>query len=173
LERENYLESLYQQLLKMDKAQKVDVSVVDVINELIQACKSSEKFWMENEDISIEDAFLLFHVSRNIRLIFGKMKERFRLAEEKHENPQIVTDSLRIFPILNSLCYTVFSLKTVRVNSETISMVGQKLRLLRKMALEASMFPSPEEELKELDKTELKKCFTKFTDGLQAIFGEI
>lgn len=170
MEKEDHLESLYHQLTKMDETQKVDVSVVDVINELIQASKSSEEFWIKSEGVSVEDAFLLFHASRNIRLIFEKMEERFSLAEEKHENPQVVTDSLRIFPLLNSLCYTVFSLKKMRINSGTISMVSQKLRLLRKMALETSMFPSPEEELKELDKIELRKRFTKFADALQAMF---
>jgi hypothetical protein len=157
----------------MDECQKVDISVVDVINNLIKTCTNSEEFWMKNEDVPVEYAFLLFHASRNIRLIFEKMKERFICAEKKHENPQVVTDSLRIFPLLNSLCYTVFSLRKIRLNSKSILMVSQRLRLLRKMALETSMFPSPEEELKELDRAQLRKRFRKFADNLQAMFVEI
>lgn len=173
MEKTSYLELLYHQLDKMNEHQKVDVSVVETIDKIIKVCQDTEEFWMTNESIPIENAFLLYHASRNVRLVFEKMKERFIVAEEKHENPGVVTDSLKMFPLLNSLCYAVFSLRTMRINSESMSIISQRLRLLRKMALETSMFPSPEEELKELDKSKLKKCFKKFTNSLQAMFVEI
>lgn len=173
MEKGNSFTILVQRLETMEETKEVDISVVEILDKLIEDCKESEKFWIKKGGIAIEKSFLLYHASRNSRLILEKMKERFVLAGKKHENPRIISDSLALVPLLSELCFILFSLRKRRITSELYGVVSQRVRLLRNAAYNVSMLPSPEEEMKGLDRTRLEKRFNRFADTLQAMFVEI
>lgn len=172
MERENALTSLYNQLVITQETGKVDKSIFDIFDAVIEDCKKAEEFWMERKEIPIESAFLLYHSSRNSRLIVEKMKTRFLMAEEKKENPKVAEDSLFVFPYLNELCFLLSSFEEKNVTPELKTIISQKLGALRSVASTYLMLPSPEEEMIELNKKELRKCFLNLSKTLQAMFGE-
>lgn len=170
LKKSNLLGELSEQLQKMEKAGKVDVSIVNTLDKLIDVCQSTENFWRDDEKVTIQSSFLLYHASRNARIIIKKMKQRFIEAEEKHENPAVLHESLAIIPSLSELCATVSSLTTQTLTNELVNIVSEKLEYLRDIAFVHSLLPTPEEEMEELDKNRLKKRFGQFADTLQAMF---
>ena len=151
---------------------KTDKSIFGIFDTIIEHCKKAEEFWIERKDIPVESAFLLYHSTRNSRLILEKMKDRFLLAEEKKENPKVAEDSLFVFPYLNELCFLTSSLKEKNVTPKLKIVISQKLEALRSVASTYSMLPSPEEEIKGLDRKEMRKCFLNLSQSLQAMFGE-
>lgn len=172
LEKIDSFTNLFHQLEIMEKSRKVDLSVIGVLDGLVEDCRRMEKFWIENEQIPVEDSYLLYHATRNSRLIFGKMKERFVLASEKHENPKVIEDSLMVAPLLGELHSTVVSLMNRVVTPELQFLISHRLRLLRNIASNVSMLPSPEEEMKGIDRRKLKRRFNRFTNTLQAMLVE-
>jgi len=170
---ENTFEILFQKLQDMEESQKIDLSVVDLINSLIENCKDDEKFWVKNEKIPLEVSFLLYHSTRNARLVLEKMKDRFLKAEEKHENPKIVSDSITVMPALATLCNIIFSLKGKTITPEIQSFVLKRLKALRSTADEANLLPSPEEEMKTVNRRKLKGRFNRFANTLRAMLVEV
>lgn len=157
----------------MEKSRKVDVSVINTLDSLIESCEKIEQSWIENKEIPIKSSFLLYHASRNSRLVLEKMKERFITASEIYENPGIINDSMLVVPILNGLCDLIFSLTKRAITPEMHSFVSKRLRLLRNTASNVSLLPSPEEEIKGVDRRKLKRRFSRFADTLQAMFIEV
>lgn len=112
MEEKGHFAILSEQLQKMERVDEVDISVVDTLNKMIEDCRLRERFWIENEGKPVDLAFLLYHASRNSRIILEKMKQRFFEAKEKHENPRVIGDSLVIMPFLSELCFTIsYSMK--------------------------------------------------------------
>lgn len=157
---------------KMEDSKKVDPAVIGVLDKLIESCKEIQKYWVEREDLPIEDSFILYHASRNSRLVLEKMKKRFLLAEERHENPEVIDDSLLMLPHLSELCSIVSFFTKRELTPESRLLISQRLRLLRDSASNVSMLPSPEEEKKGLNREKLKRRFDRFTNTLQAMFFE-
>ena len=157
---------------KMEDSKTVDPTVIGVLDELIESCEEAQRYWVEREELPIEDSFILYHASRNSRLVLEKMKERFLSAEERHENPEVIGDSLLVLPHLSELCSIVSFLTKRELTPESRLLISQRLRLLRNAASNVSMLPSPEEEKQGLDRKKLKRRFDRFTSTLQAIFLE-
>jgi hypothetical protein len=97
------------------------------------------------------------------------MKQRFIEAEEKHENPAIVHESVAMIPSLSELCVTISSLTKQTLTKDLVDIISQKVGYLRDVAFANSLLPTPEEEMQELDKNRLKKRFGQFADTLQAM----
>jgi len=164
---------LFQQLDDMKKAQKVDISIVNTLDKLIENCKGIEQFWIKNEKIPIENSFLLYHALRNSRLVFEKMKTRFIKANKTHENPKIVEDSILVLPMLSELCNVIFALREREITPEICSFISRRLKSLRNIASHVSLLPSPSEEIKSVNRRKLMNRFSQLTDTLQGIFGEV
>lgn len=169
LEKNNLLEELSNQLQKMEKVEKVDPVVVNTFEKLIDTCYSTENFWRDNEKESIQSSFMLYHASRNIRIILQKMKQRFIEAKEKHENPAIIHESVAVIPSLSELCVTISSLTKQTLTKDLVDIISQKVGYLRDVAFANSLLPTPEEEIQELDRNRLKRRFGQFADTLQAM----
>jgi hypothetical protein len=172
LEKKDNFTVLIEKLEKMEQLQKVDVSVVEILDELIKECKATEHFWIENENVPIDTSFLLYHSTRNSRLVLEKMKNRFIMAAKKGENPHVISDSIEIVPIVSELYEATLSLKERPITPEVLSFISNRLKLLRNVAYKVSMLPSPEEEIAEVDKAKVKKRFSRFAETLQAMFIE-
>lgn len=165
-------ESVYEQLSKMEEEKIIDISIVKHFDELIQDLKMQEQFWVDNRKVPIEDTFVIYHASRNSRLILEKMKNKFLVAEQKQANPKVIEDSLRVMPNLLELYATISPLVEKPITPEIRSLVLERLRAVKNIATEASMIPSFEEETKGVDPKLVKKQFANLTDTLQAIFSE-
>lgn len=169
LEKTSLLEALSNELQEMEKVGKVNLAVVNTIDKLVEACYSTESFWRDNEKIPIQSSFMLYHASRNVRIVLQKMKQRFIEAEEKHENPTVVHESLAVIPSLGELCATLSSLTKQTLTKDMVGIISQRVGYLRDTAFVNSLLPEPEEEMKELDKNRLKKRFGEFANTLQAM----
>jgi hypothetical protein len=170
LENINLLKELSDQLQEMEKVRKVDKTVLKTIDKLLEGCHSTESFWRDNKKESVQNSFMLYHASRNVRIILQKMKQRFLEAEEKHENPVVVEDSIAIIPTLSEVCVTISSLVKQTLTKDLVKMVSEKVQYLRDVALANSLLPTPEEEIQELDEKRLKKRFSEFAGTLQAMY---
>jgi hypothetical protein len=167
----NSFDDLFKQLQEMETAGKVNLSILGTIDKLIDSCNATENFWRDNKQVMIQQSFSLYHASRNSRIILKKMKKRFIEAEEKHENPSVVHDSLNILPQLSELYATLSSLTKQTLNKQLVDNVSEKVDYLRDVAYLNNMLPTPEEEIEELDQKHLKKRFTEFASTLQAMYG--
>lgn len=172
LEKKDNFVILIEKLEKMEQLQKVDLSIIEILDELIRNCKETENFWVESENLPVDTSFLLYHSTRNSRLVLERMKNRFISAVEKNENPHIISDAIQIAPLVIELCEMAFSLKKRPITPEVLSFISNRLKLLRNTAYKLSMMPSPEEEIAEIDKKKFKKRFSRFAEALQAMFIE-
>lgn len=170
LEKQNPLNELTAQLQKMEESSIVDLAVLKTLDELIDSCHSAESFWKDNKKVSIQDSFWIYHASRNVRIILEKMKKRFTEAEEKHENPAVVHESIAVIPPLSEICASIFFLTERAPTKELVNMLSEKVAYLRETAYINSLLPTPEEEMKELDKKRLQNRFDQFANTLQAMF---
>jgi len=170
LEKTSLLKELSDRLQKMERAAEVDRTVLNTLDKLIDACYSTESFWRDNKKESVQSSFMLYHASRNARIILQRMKQRFIEAEEKHQNPLVIEESIAIIPPLSELCVTISSLVKQTLTKDLVNMVSEKVQYLREVAFANSLLPTPEEEMQELDEKRLKKRFGEFADTLQAMF---
>jgi hypothetical protein len=168
LEKHAPLNELVAHLQKMEESSKVDLAVLKPLDELIGNCRSMEDFWKKDQRVPIQDAFLVYHASRNIRIVLNKMRKRFVEAEEKHENPAVVDESIAVIPPLSELCELIYLMKSKVPTKEMLGLLSAKVEYLRETASFNSLLPTPEEEIQELDKKRLHKCFDEFANTLRA-----
>ncbi|MBA7599257.1 hypothetical protein ES703_06287 [subsurface metagenome] len=172
LETFDIFDKIYALLEQMQSTAKVDLSIVDKFDVLIGQSKKFERFWTTNKRASIEDAFILFHASRNSRLVLEKAKARFLSAVKEHSNPSVIHDFVRVMPALCDLHGTLTTLQKKPISPEIRSLVSKRLRVMRGIAIDTSMLPSYKEEVKDLNLEELKKQFIHLAETVRGIFFE-
>lgn len=169
MEKETSLVALSEQVSRVEETGKIDPSIFETFDSAIVSCKRDEEFWVSNEEVSTKASFVLYHASRNSRIILEKMKKGFEEALGEKENPTVAVHSLRILPDLNGICDLITSLKKDTISSNMVTFIMNRVRGLRNIAREVNMLPSPEEEIQKVDKKMLKKHFGHFMDSLQEI----
>src|SRR6267143_1098253 len=155
----------------MDKARKVDESVVGKLDELADSLSRSEVFWLNNNDAKPVDAFMLFHAFRNLHGISLEAKSRFAVAIAKHENPRTVDDAMKVFPSVFSLFATVKSLEGQPLTPGLRSMIVSRIQMLRGTAAGANMLPS-EGENKGTSQPEIREQARALAETAQEILSE-
>jgi hypothetical protein len=165
-------ESAYEQLSIMENEKKVDLSILKIFGDLNKSFIDIEKQWKISEDIPIGEAFLLFHSIRNCRSILEKMAYKFIRAKEMQQNPRVVYSALLVLPQINDVYNLVDTIGKSKISELSLNMLRQKLRMLRDVADNNSMLPSPSEELKGVLKGELRKKFQIVVEDLQATICE-
>ena len=158
---------LASKLGEMQTSRKVDLSSLDLMKNAIAKSTEREQYWLSNRDIAPQSAFVLFHASRNSRMVLEKMRERFAHALEKHENPKVVDDAMIVFPELSEVCGYIDSLQGVEITMDLLQFVRRKVRNLRNTAQKAEMWPSFEEETKTVSKAELAKELSSVAEDLR------
>ena len=158
---------LASKLGEMQTSRKVDLSSLDLMKNAIAKSTEREQYWLSNRDIAPQSAFVLFHASRNSRMVLEKMRERFAHALEKHENPKVVDDAMIVFPELSEVCGYIDSLQSVEITADLLYFVRRKVRNLRNTAQKAEMWPSFEEETKTVSKAELAKELSSVAEDLR------
>jgi len=168
MEKKNACDVLSTKLEEMQASNKIDTTVISVIGAIVDECKSREKSWVSNTEIPPQVAFVLYHASRNTRMIFGKMHNRFIHASELHENPKVVGETAIVFPELLEMCNLLDSLKTSEITQEMVGFLRRRVRNLRNTAQKVSMFPTIQEETESINKDDLAKEFAELASHLKA-----
>jgi len=167
MERKDACEALSTSLEMMGASRKIDPETIGIIDTIVEECRNKEEFWLSNSKVPPTTAFTLYHASRNARIIFTKMRNRFTYAHERHENPGVINDATLVFPYLCDIFNILDSLKERHVTSEVLKFIKKRVRTLRNTAEKASMLPTIEEEVKTVDKQELTKEFEELAADLR------
>jgi len=130
---------------------RVDSRVVEKLDVLAQQAKERERSWLKSRAVPRDDAFVLYHSWRNMRLVLFKMKSRVESASTMHENPKVATDSLQVIPCLVGVFSALHCAEAETIDESGKLELLERIRTLRSVASEASMLPSLEEELAEMD----------------------
>jgi len=154
-------------LEKMEAEGKVDLGIVDKLDALAEEGRRLENFWGTAKSVGITDAFVLFHASRNSRLVVEKLRSRLIAADGADENPSVLADAAKVIPPLHTLFLTLTFLKEKPITPNPISLVSGRLRTMRAIAAGASMLPSIGEEIQGLERQYVKERFKIFTRGVR------
>lgn len=168
MEKENACGILSTKMEVMQASRKVDTTAISTLETVVEECKGKEKFWVSRKEISPSTAFVLYHASRNTRLIFEKMRNRFAQASELQANPKVVDDASTVFPELYEMYSLLKSLEKIEVKSEMLEYIRRRVRNLRNTAQKVSMLPTTEEEIESVDKNELARELADLANDLRA-----
>lgn len=167
MENMNACNVLSSELEVMRVAREINITVTNTIAKVVAECKDREKFWISNTTIPSQVAFTFYHASRNVRIIFEKMHDRFVQALERHENPKVVDQASIVFPELSEMCDLLDSLGKGKITSEMIEFIKKRVRILRNTAQKVGMLPTIEEETKAVNKEELLQELGELADHLR------
>lgn len=165
--RDSYI-ILSEELEAMQVSRKITSSAIPTIGTVVEDCKNREKFWISNTEVTPQVAFVLYHTSRNTRIIFQKMHTKFVRASELHLNPEVVDQATTVFPELLEMCNLLDSLREKEITPEMIDFLRRRVRSLRNTARKAEMLPTIEDELQAVDKGELSQEFKELADHLRS-----
>jgi len=84
----------------MEASGRVNLSILGLFDRLIAIARNKEDEWEEREDVSRADAFAIYHLWRNLRLVLLKVKNRFQEAHSRHQNPEVALQTLELLPTL-------------------------------------------------------------------------
>ena len=147
----------------MEDKGAVDSSFIRKIETLDADFTKMKQYWVEQRIVSAGSAFIFYSAMHNTNLVLSKMKERFKKAKEIGDNPKIACDSLLVMPIISEVYQ-----KTTRAVSEKQNLnpflPNEMLTLvstLRATAKLASLLPTIDEEVKKIDKIQLKETATE------------
>ncbi len=155
------LSAIEEMLADMEKAGKVNLEILTQFDRLIDIAQTQEAFWEKKTDVRRSDAFIVFHLWRNSRLILTKAKERFHEAVVRHENPRVVLETLEFLPTL----VTTFGMLSGNPMDYGNRLYEQS-RLLRSIAARVDMLPDLKQEIADADTRELKRGISKFSETL-------
>jgi hypothetical protein len=165
-------DSVYKKLEEMENEGKVDLSIIKEIDILIGQFKRFEQVWIESKRIKVEDAFLLYHCSRNSSYVLTKMRTKFLEAEKKHLNPKVAQDAQQIIPTLNALYEIVNQPFEGTLSKEQQMHMIQRLEEMRNIASSISLLPTFQEETKDINMTRYRRHFQGLAELLQANYFE-
>ena len=157
------LSSVEEMLEGMEASGKVNLEIVGLFDSLIGIARRQEDEWERNrKDISRSDAFAVYHLWRNARLILTKVKERFQEAATRHENPTVALQAIELLPALT----TTFGMLSSTVEFDNRLYV--QARILRSVAAKLDMLPDLQQEIADTNSIALKSGIAKFSEALRA-----
>jgi len=165
-----HLDGIVVSLNRMEKEQKVDLSVVPQIEEAIQLLEDSEREITSGPQEDVGTSFLAYHIIRNVRTALQKMKVRFREAKEKGDNPIVAEDSLAIIPILSESYEMAQRYARGPLSQSEESVVIDRIRILRDAMSSTSMVMSEQEEFEEQARTGLEGEWEVLADAVKSSY---
>jgi len=155
----DYINGMRSDLNKMETEGFVDLSFVAKIEKLDSELSRMKQYWIEQKEVSVGYAFIFYSAMHNSNLILSKMRQRFKNAKKTSDNPGVACDSLLIMPIISEVYQ-----KTAQAAEEKEKLnpflPNEMLKLvsaLRTTAKQVGMLPTFHEEVKRIDKNQLKK----------------
>jgi hypothetical protein len=154
-------------LATMIEQEKIDLKIVTQLDALVSFFEEKEKYWKGNKSISPMSAFALYHAWSNLRLIASKMRDRFQMAEKRHENPKTAVDGLRLLPTMLDVFTHLSEVGDRDLTKDEDTATYDGTTELRNIAYHSGMLPSMNEELREVDKKAVIEEFERFATGIQ------
>jgi hypothetical protein len=159
----DYINSMRFDLNRMEVKGAIDSSFIPKIDYVDAKFSRMKRYWVNQKAVSVSSAFVFYSAMHNTNLILGKMKERFVNAKNTIDNPKVACDSLLIMPIISEIYQ-----KTAQAAQEKQKMnpflPTEMLKLvstLRTTAKLASLLPTIDEEVKKIDKDQLRETATE------------
>lgn len=159
----NDINSMRSDLNRMENEGVVDSSFILKIDALDLEFTKLGQHWIDQKEVSVGSAFIFYSATHNTKLVLNKMKERFKNAHKIGDNPSVACDSLLILPIISEVYH-----KTAQAAEEKQKLnpfrPNEMLKLvsaLRTTAKLVGLLPTIDEEIKKIDKSELKKTATE------------
>lgn len=168
MEKKDPCSILSVEIEEMQVSRKISPAAISTIGAIVEECKDREKFWVSDTEIPPQVAFVLYHASRNARMIAEKMHSKFTQASELHENPKVVDETAVVFPELSEMCNLLDSLKKSAITSEMVGFLRRRVRSLRNTAEKVSMLPTIQEEAEAVSKDELARELEELAFHLKA-----
>lgn len=146
-------------LNRMEAEGIVDSSFIPKIDALDLEFTRMKQYWINQKGVPVGSAFVFYMAMHNARLVLSKMKERFKNVNETSDNPAVACDSLLIMPIISEIYQKTAQAaeEKQRLNPFLPNEMLKLVLTLRTTARLARLLPTPDEEVKETDKNQLRK----------------
>jgi hypothetical protein len=154
-----YINGMRADLNEMETKGFVDTAFTSKIDTLDSEFTRMEQYWTAQKEVPVGSAFIFYSAMHNSKLVLNKMKQRFKNAHKIADNPGIACDSLLMLPIISEVYQ-----KTVQAAEEKQRLnpflPHEMLKLvstLRTTAKLVGLLPTLDEELKKIDKNQLRE----------------
>lgn len=154
-----YITGIRSDLNRMEAKGIVDSSFITKIDTLDAEFTRMKQYWIDQKEVSIGSAFIFYSALHNTNLVLSKMKERFKAVRKTGDNPKIACDSLLVIPIISEV-YQKASRAAEEKQRLNPFLPNEMLKLvstLRTAAKLVGLLPTLDEEVKKIDKIQLKK----------------
>jgi hypothetical protein len=148
-------------LTNMVEAEKVDLAVIPRIDALLKFSVDREGVWRNNDSVSPQTAFTVYHTWRNLRLVTAKMRESLLKAEQMRENPEAAIQGLKVLPSMLETFTGMVESEGKELSKEERTAILNRVTDLRNAAYHSDMLPSIEEELQETTMENIVEEFDK------------
>lgn len=155
----DYINGMRSDLNKMEAERFVDPSFVAKIDTVSSELAKMKQYWTNQKAVSVRSAFIFYSAMHNATLILGKMKQRFKNADKTGDNPGVACDSLLIMPIISEVYQKTAQAaeEKQRLNPFLPNEMLKLVSSLRTTAKLVNLLPALDEEVKKVDKNQLKK----------------
>jgi len=155
----NYINNMRSDLNGMETEGSIDSSFTIKIDKLDSEFTKMKQYWIDQKEVSVGSAFIFYSAMHNTKLILTKMKERFKNADKTGDNPGVACDSLLIMPIISEVYQKTAQAaeEKQRLNPFLPNEMLKLVSTLRTTARLVRLLPTPDEEVKETDKNQLRK----------------
>ena len=162
----NSFEILIDKFERMEIDGVIDSSAILELQNAIDNCLKNEEFWIKSEN-HISDSFLMYHATRNNRLIAEKIKERLHFAKNKGDNPKIALDALKILPSMAEIFNLISFMENKKLSQSVVDYISSQSRVLREKAEVVSLLPSIKDESASLDKRKVRSRFNRLVKAVE------
>jgi len=131
----------------MKETGKVDPSIVNSLDRLVNVFKESQEKWLTSRNAKV--GMFLYYAARNATLVVSRMKERFFSSDAVNGNPKIAEESLQVVGLVRELLD--FTQKEKPDESIT-RLIIERVRQLRTAASNAKLVQPQEKELEDVDR---------------------
>jgi hypothetical protein len=154
-----YINDMRADLNRMEAKGIVDPAFVPKIDTIASEITRMEQYWTNQKEVSAGSAFIFYSAMHNTKLVLSKIKQRFKIAHKTGDNPSIACDSLLIMPIISEVYQKTAQAaeEKQRLNPFLPHEMLKLVSTLRTTAKLVGLLPTLNEEVKEVDKNQLRE----------------
>ncbi len=159
--RKQILKEIEDSLNHMEETGKVELSILDKLNNLQEFLKTIKTKWIENSN---SDGFYFYQAARNIELILDRMEYRFKNSKITNDNPKIAEDSLVLLPAIDRVLELT---ESNNITPDSITSVLKQTENLRKTAISTKLIESLDASRDSMDVEHVKRQFNQLMQNLE------
>ena len=162
------IQNTYDDFISFENTGKIDLKIVNTLDEIKEQLEENEKYWIDNNNISLDESFSFYLATRNSRLLIQKITKRVSESQKSNDNPQIALDSINILPLvqeISSILYKAYK-KQNNLDSVTKAKLVDYIFSLRAKAHNLNLSPEENDELERIDMQDFKENISKFCSNV-------